>query len=97
MLVRKTAKTVIKERKKERSIHDITESAVSQCVIIFDRISHTSGVHSKINFVLGNLSQLYSSCKHCDNSKLFSTLRLTTPCYSNEQSLPNVSLKSMST
>lgn len=57
MLVRKTAKTVLskEERKKERSMHDITESAVSQCVIIFDRISHTSVVYSKINFVLAIL------------------------------------------
>lgn len=31
-----------------------------------------------------NFSQLYPSCKHCDNSELSSTLRLTTPCYSSK-------------
>lgn len=61
------------------------ESAVSQCVIIFDWIRHTPIVYSKTNFVLGSLTQFYSSCKHCDNSKLFSKLSLTTPYYSIKQ------------
>lgn len=61
------------------------ESAVSQCVIIFDWIRHNPIVYSKTNFVLGSLTQFYSSCKHCDNSKLFSKLSLTTPYYSIKQ------------
>lgn len=77
MLVRKTAKSRLSQRErkrreerteeegrteKERRIHMTLLSAVSQCVIIFDRISHASVVYSKLNFILeSTLFQLQTS------------------------------------